>query len=106
MSRKFFLLRSMSRALKFFSSALMAWLTADWLTPLIWAAWVKLSVSARSQNTFRLSNCMAGLNRRISGPSIRATAALTTHQCRRKNHQNAPPMAAKAIKPSSRRMRK
>src|SRR6185436_12347064 len=62
-SRNFFLLRSMSRDLNWRSSELICWLTADWVTPLIWAALVKLSVSARSQKTLRLSICTRGLNR-------------------------------------------
>src|ERR1035437_8156008 len=44
------------------SSELICWLTADWVTPLIWAALVKLCVSARSQKTFKLSICISGLN--------------------------------------------
>src|SRR6185503_17331771 len=40
------------------SRELICWLTADWVTELICAAFVKLSDSARSQNTFRLSICM------------------------------------------------
>src|ERR1044072_6736874 len=48
----------MRRDLKIRSSELICWLTADWVTPLICAALVKLSVSARSQKTFRLSICI------------------------------------------------
>ena len=59
MSRKFFLLRSISSELNRRSSALMVWLTADWVTLLICAALVKLLVSAKSQNTFKLSICIA-----------------------------------------------
>jgi len=39
----------MSSDLKLRSNALICWLTADWVTLLICAALVKLSVSARSQ---------------------------------------------------------
>src|SRR5258708_27241482 len=48
----------MSSDLKVRSSALICWLTADCVTLLICAALVKLSVSARSQKTLRLSICM------------------------------------------------
>src|SRR5947207_8428968 len=48
----------MSKDLNRRSSELICWLTADWVTPLICAALVKLSVSARSQKTFRLSICI------------------------------------------------
>ena len=41
------------------SSELICWLTADWVTLLICAALVKLSVSARSQKTLRLSICIS-----------------------------------------------
>src|SRR6185369_9844600 len=44
------------------SSALTVWLTADWVTLLIWAALVKLLVSLRSQKTFNDSNCMSALD--------------------------------------------
>src|SRR6059036_959356 len=67
-SRNFFLLRSMSRDLNCRSNELICWLTADWVTWLMWAALVKLSVSARSQNTFKLSICM--------GESLLSFAAL------------------------------
>src|SRR5208337_976065 len=56
--RNFFLLRSMSSDLNVRSSELICWLTADCVTLLIWAALVKLSVSAKSQNTFKLSTCI------------------------------------------------
>src|SRR6185369_93279 len=62
-SRNFFLLRSMSRDLNCRSKELICWLTADWVTWLMWAALVKLSVSARSQNTFKLSICMGSCGR-------------------------------------------
>src|SRR5690242_15887001 len=64
-SRNFFLLRSMSRDLNSRSSELICWLTADWVTPLIWAALVKLSVSAKSQNTFRLSICISRIKQQF-----------------------------------------
>src|SRR5947207_1744576 len=51
----------MSKDLNRRSSELICWLTADWVTWLICAALVKLSVSARSQKTFRLSICMVAL---------------------------------------------
>jgi len=44
----------MSSDLNWRSSALICWLTADCVTLLTWAALVKLSVSVRSQNTFKL----------------------------------------------------
>jgi len=44
------------------SSELICWLTADCVTLLICAAFVKLSVSAKSQNTFRLSICIRTRN--------------------------------------------
>src|SRR5208282_5423592 len=81
--RKFFLLRSMRSELKCFSNELIAWLTADWLTPLICAALVKLSVSARSQKTLRLSKCIMALNRKA--------ASLSTNVCR----QRLAPQAAR-----------
>src|SRR6185369_4923143 len=68
-SRNFFLLRSMSSDLNCRSSELICWLTADWVTPLIWADLVKLSVSAKSQKTFRLSICIRALNRNPGGAS-------------------------------------
>ncbi|MEJ0090454.1 MAG: hypothetical protein WDM80_12020 [Limisphaerales bacterium] len=40
------------------SSAVICWETADCVTPLICAALVKLSVSVKSQNIFKLSICM------------------------------------------------
>jgi hypothetical protein len=49
----------MSSDLKMRSSELICWLTADWVTLLICAALVKLSVSARSQKTLRLSICIS-----------------------------------------------
>src|SRR5664280_1667760 len=52
----------MSNDLNSRSSELICWLTADCVTLLIWAALVKLSVSAKSQNTFRLSICISPLN--------------------------------------------
>src|ERR1035438_7816006 len=48
------------------SSELICWLTADWVTPLICAALVKLSVSARSQNTFKLSICISWIKSQIN----------------------------------------
>src|ERR1017187_1792819 len=63
--RNFFLLRSMRSDLNSRSSELICWLTADWVTPLIWAALVKLSVSAKSQNTFRLSICISWIKPQI-----------------------------------------
>jgi hypothetical protein len=57
-----FLLRSISRDLNWRSRELICWLTADWVTLLIWAALVKLSVSARSQKTLKLSICIPSLN--------------------------------------------
>src|SRR6516162_9388165 len=48
----------MSSDLKMRSSELICWLTADCVTLLICAALVKLSVSARSQKTFKLSICI------------------------------------------------
>jgi hypothetical protein len=44
------------------SSELICWLTADCVTLLICAALVKLSVSAKSQNTLRLSICMGNFH--------------------------------------------
>jgi len=41
---------------------LICWLTADWVTPLIWAALVKLSLSAKSMKTLRLSICIRTRN--------------------------------------------
>src|SRR5438876_12122239 len=52
----------MSSDLKVFSSELTCWLTADWVTWLICAAFVKLSVSAKSQKTLRLSICISRTN--------------------------------------------
>src|SRR6185436_15962312 len=68
-SRNFFLLRSMSSDLNRRSRELICWLTADWVTPLIWADLVKLSVSAKSQKTFRLSICIRALNRKPAAAS-------------------------------------
>src|SRR5687767_9792894 len=48
----------MSSDLNCRSNELICWLTADCVTLLICAARVKLSVSAKSQNIFRLSICM------------------------------------------------
>src|SRR3954462_12350136 len=48
----------MSRDLNTLSREEICWRTADCVTPLICAALVKLSVSARSQNTLRLSICI------------------------------------------------
>src|SRR5215510_2715971 len=55
----------MSKDLKTRSRELICWLTADWVTWLICAALVKLSVSAKSQKTFRLSICIRPLNIQI-----------------------------------------
>src|SRR5439155_11571040 len=55
---KRFLLRSISSVLNCRSSELICWLTADWVMLLICAVLVKLSVSAKSQNTFNVSICM------------------------------------------------
>src|ERR1035438_3818286 len=55
----------MSSDLNSRSSELICWLTADWVTPLICAALVKLSVSARSQNTFKLSICISSIKQQI-----------------------------------------
>src|ERR1041385_7835312 len=54
----------MRRDLNCRSSELICWLTADWVTSLIWAALVKLSVSARSQKTLRDSICIRRWNTR------------------------------------------
>ena len=54
------MLRSIRSDLNWRSSELICWLTADWVMELICAARVKLSVSARSQQIFRLSICMVG----------------------------------------------
>src|ERR1019366_8372881 len=62
----FFLLRSISSDLKRRSSELICWLTADWVTQLTCAALVKLSVSARSQKTFKLSICISQLHTEFS----------------------------------------
>src|SRR5437867_10678031 len=51
----------MSSDLKMRSNELICWLTADWVTSLICAALVKLSDSAKSQKTFKLSICISGL---------------------------------------------
>src|SRR5258706_13404013 len=48
----------MSRDLNCRSRELICWLTADWVMLLICAVLVKLSVSAKSQNTFNVSICM------------------------------------------------
>src|ERR1035437_3346747 len=56
----------MSSDLNSRSSELICWLTADWVTPLICAALVKLSVSARSQNTFKLSICISWIKPQIN----------------------------------------
>src|SRR2546427_10369668 len=75
-SRNFFLLRSISSDLNWRSNELICWLTADWVTWLICAALVKLSVSARSQKTFRLSICMAALKEKSREASTRAVSRL------------------------------
>src|SRR5436190_16703305 len=49
----------MSNDLNCRSRAAICWLTADWVTPLIWPVFVKLSVSARSQKIFKFSICIA-----------------------------------------------
>src|SRR5437868_13498964 len=67
--RNFFLLRSVRSDLNWRSSELICWLTADCVTLLICAALVKLSVSARSQNTLRLSICTKQLNRKENSAS-------------------------------------
>src|SRR2546427_5234859 len=75
-SRNFFLLRSISSDLNWRSNELICWLTADWVTWLICAALVKLSVSARSQKTFRLSICMAALKAKSQKASTSAASRL------------------------------
>src|ERR1051325_9729043 len=67
--RNFFLLRSISRDLNWRSNELICWLTADCVTWLICAALVKLSVSARSQKTFRLSICISMVHMRTEPAS-------------------------------------
>src|SRR3954471_20215139 len=59
----------MSSDLNCRSRELICWLTADCVTLLICAALVKLSVSARSQNTLRLSICTKQLNRKENSAS-------------------------------------
>src|SRR6266566_2675000 len=76
-SRNFFLLRSISSDLNWRSNELICWLTADWVTWLICAALVKLSVSARSQKTFRLSICMAALKAKSREASTRVASCLS-----------------------------
>src|SRR5829696_3931372 len=49
----------MSNDLNWRSRAAICWLTADWVTPLIWPVFVKLSVSAKSQKIFKFSICIA-----------------------------------------------
>src|SRR5580698_3489572 len=55
----------MSSDLKVRSSELICWLTADWVTWLICAALVKLSVSTRSQKTFKLSICIRAIKQNL-----------------------------------------
>src|SRR5580693_464955 len=52
----------MRRDLNWRSSELICWLTADCVILLIWAALVKLSLSARSQKILRLSICIRQVN--------------------------------------------
>src|SRR5437667_3564954 len=75
-SRNFFLLRSISSDLNWRSNELICWLTADWVTWLICAALVKLSVSDRSQKTFRLSICMDALKAKSREASTGGVASL------------------------------
>src|SRR2546430_9092812 len=56
------------------SSELICWLTADWVTWLICAALVKLSVSARSQKTLRLSICMGEFKSKSATASTKRRA--------------------------------
>src|SRR6266436_1866107 len=83
-SRKFFLLRSTSSDWNWRSSALMVWLTADWVTLLISAVLVKLSVSFKSQNTFKASSCINGVNSKAAHRS-------TGVPCTGKHQAGVPP---------------
>src|SRR5690242_18516626 len=72
----------MSSDLKILSKELICWLTADWVTPLICAALVKLSLSAKSQKTFRLSICIREMNTKSEANSQLMFLASTSDSVR------------------------